>query len=74
MGAPMDSLAHAILSIRELPQRHRDVWRQLFDHYVFSADESVYEHIPEPGRGSLAPLDLESARKLRTHVVGRLKP
>lgn len=72
MGAPMDSLAHAILSIRELPQRHRDVWRQFFDHYVFAADESVYEHIPEAGRGSLAPLNTDSARRLRAHVASRL--
>ena len=72
MGAPMDALTHTILSIRELPRHQRDNWRRLFDHYVFSADESVYEHIPEAGRRSLAPLDSESARKLRAHVVTRL--
>ena len=73
MGAPMDALMHAILSIREIPQPQRDIWKALFDHYVFSADESVSAHIPESGRGCLAPLDNASARKLRTELNNKLK-
>jgi len=72
MGAPMDALMHAILSIREIPQPQRDIWKALFDHYVFSADESVYEHIPTPGRGCLAPMDNASAAKLRTEINNKL--
>jgi ribosomal protein L16 Arg81 hydroxylase len=72
MGAPMDALMHAILSIREIPQPQRDIWKALFDHYVFSADESVYEHIPEQGRGCLAPMDNASAAKLRTEINNKL--
>jgi hypothetical protein len=49
--------------VRDLPPRQREAWRTLFDHYVFDADESVYAHIPEPGRGCLAPLDDTAARK-----------
>ena len=74
MGSPMTALMHSILSIRELPQRYRDAWQRLFDHYVFSADASVYEHIPEPGRGCLAPLDEKSAAKLRAFLAARFKP
>ena len=73
MGAPLDALAHAILSLRELPQHQRDIWRGVFDHYVFSADASVYEHIPEAGRGSLAPMDEETARNLRARIAARLQ-
>jgi hypothetical protein len=72
MGAPMDALMHAILSIREIPQPQRDIWKALFDHYVFSADESVYAHIPEPGRGCLAPMDKASAGKLRAEINAKL--
>ena len=74
MGSPMTALMHSILSIRELPERYRAAWRDLFDHYVFSADESVYEHIPEPGRGCLAPLDEKSAARLRAFLASRFKP
>lgn len=73
MGSPMTALMHSILSIRELPQRYRDAWRDLFEHYVFAADESVYAHIPESGRGCLAPLDEKSAAKLRAFLTSRAK-
>ncbi len=74
MGAPTTALLSAILAIRDLPRRQRDVWRHLFDYYVFSADESVYAHIPPAGRGCLAPLDEKSALKLRTDLAARMKP
>lgn len=73
MGSPMTALMHSILSIRELPQRYREAWMRLFEHYVFSADESVYEHIPESGRGCLAPLDEKSAARLRTFLTTKSK-
>jgi len=72
MGSPTAALMHAILALRDLPERQRLAWRTLFDHYVFEADESVYAHIPEPGRGCLAPLDDDSARKLRAELLNRL--
>jgi hypothetical protein len=72
MGAPTTALMHAMLSLRDLPPRQREAWRTLFNHYVFDADESVYTHIPEPGRGCLAPLDDAAARKLRAELLNRL--
>ena len=71
-GAPRDALMHAILSVRDLPEHQRAHWKKVFDHYVFSADETVYEHIPEPGRGCLAPLDDAAAKTLRENVLKRL--
>lgn len=72
MGSPTTALLHAILSLRDLSDRQRSVWRHLFDHYVFRADESVYSHIPESGRGCLAPLDEVSARQLRADLLNKL--
>lgn len=71
-GTPTTALMHAILSIRDLPPRQRDAWRTLFDYYVFSADESVYSHIPETGRGCLSPLDDDAAKKLRAQLINSL--
>ena len=71
-GTPTSALMHAILSVRDLPPRHREAWRTLFDHYVFSADEAVYAHIPESGRGCLAPLDDDAAKKLRAQLLNSL--
>ncbi|MCY4297419.1 MAG: cupin-like domain-containing protein [Gammaproteobacteria bacterium] len=72
MGSPSNALMHAILALRDLPPRQRELWRGVFNHYVFDADESVCEHIPEPGRGCLAPLDESKARKLKAELRNRL--
>ena len=72
MGSPTDALMHAILSLRDLPQRQREAWRGLFNHYVFDADDEVYEHIPERGRGYLSTLDESGAKRLRGLLLNRL--
>ena len=72
LGSPTDVLVHGILAMRGLPPKQREVWRGLFNHYVFDADETVYEHIPEPGRGCLAPLDEAAAKQLRAKLLHRL--
>ena len=71
-GSPKDALMHAMLAVRDLPERQRDAWKKIFDHYVFEADESLVEHIPEPGRGCLAPLDEKTALALREELLKRL--
>jgi len=69
MGAPMDALNHALLSIRDLPQGQRDVWRDIFEHYIFSPKEQ--SHIPKDKRGVLNPIDPQLARKLRALLVNK---
>jgi hypothetical protein len=71
-SSPSAALMHGILAIRDLPERQRIAWERLFEYYIFSADESVYEHIPEAGRGCLAPLDEESTKILRAEMMRRL--
>lgn len=72
MGSPSEALLHAILAMRDLPPRQREACRSLFDHYVFNADESTCEHIPEAGRGWLTPLDEAAARRLRADLLNKL--
>ncbi|MGI9202268.1 MAG: cupin-like domain-containing protein [Woeseiaceae bacterium] len=71
-SSPSAALMHGILAIRDLPERQRVAWQNLFEHYVFSADESVYEHIPEAGRGCLETLDEKTAKSLHQEIVRRL--
>ena len=73
MGSPITALLHAILAVRDLPERQREAIRGLFDHYVFEADASVYDHIPESGRGCLSLMDEQSARQLRADLLNRLE-
>lgn len=61
---PMDALLHAMLAIRELPERHRKAWRAQFDHYIFGEGPHAGDHIPPAVRGVLGPIDEVQARQL----------
>ena len=69
LGLPQDALNLAMMSIRDLPAEDRQLWRDLFDHYVFEADETVTAHIPEPGRGILGPMTREMAGRIRAYLL-----
>jgi len=72
MGTPVNVLNHALLTIRDLPPEQRKVWHDIFQYYVFSADDSTFEHIPERARGPLGPIDEQIARKLRADLLNKL--
>lgn len=69
MDTPMNALLHAILSVRDLPPQQREIWREVFRHYVFDADAQTSAHIPEAARGALAPLDEARSRELRARLL-----
>jgi hypothetical protein len=73
MGTPVNVLQHAIMGIRELPPEQREAWREIFDHYVFNADDDNYQHIPEPARGVLNRLDETAARQIHSLLLSKFK-
>ncbi|TWT19208.1 cupin-like domain-containing protein [Luteimonas marina] len=73
LDAPVNALMAAILCIRDLPAGQREIWQDVFRHYVFEFDaEAVAGHIPPAARHALAPLDEASASHLRAHLARRL--
>jgi hypothetical protein len=72
LGTPQDVLNHAMMTLRDLPERERRIWKDLFDHYVFERDEHVRAHIPEHARGILAPMTADMARRVRAFLLNRL--
>lgn len=72
LGQPQDALNHAILAIRDLPDDEKQLWRALFDFYVFGDPRAAAEHIPEGARGILAPLDAETAGRIRANLLRSL--
>ncbi len=72
MGPPQNALHHAILAIRNLPPEDRAVWKQVFDHYVFSDPGEAAAHIPSQARGVLGPMTDANARRIRAYLLNRL--
>lgn len=72
LGKPEHALFHAILAVRDLPDADKARWRELFDHYVFANGADLIEHLPEEGRGILAPLTAETAGKIRAYLLRSL--
>lgn len=72
LGQPQTALTHAIMAIRDLPEAERAVWRAMFEHYVFSGGEEARAHVPEAGRGILAPIDAAAAARLHQFLLRSL--
>jgi hypothetical protein len=72
MDTPMNALMLAIMTVRDLPPNQREIWNDVFRHYVFGANEATVEHIPESARRVLGPFDDEKARALRARLLQRL--
>jgi hypothetical protein len=64
-GAPFDTLLHAILTLRDLPPAQREVWRTLFQHYVFTSADEALAHLPPEQRGMLGPPSDERTQAIR---------
>lgn len=69
---PMNTVLHAMLSLRDRPEGEKDAWRAMFDYYVFGPAERPAAHLPPHARGPLAPLDDLAARRLRAELLRRL--
>lgn len=72
MGTPMNVLKHALLSLRDRPEREKAAWKQVLDYYVFGPSERPRAHLPEHARGELGPMDDLTARRLRAELLNKL--
>ena len=72
MMTPLTTLLHGLLTIRDLPVRERELWRQLFDHYLFNANDETHAHIPDAARGFLGQMTDEQSRRLRAFLISSL--
>jgi len=72
MGPAINVLKHAMLSIRDLPEKEKMAWKALFDFYIFSDQPRAAENIPPVAQGVLAPINDLQARQLRAWLINRL--
>lgn len=72
LGTPQDVLNHAMLTLRDLPDTEKQIWKHMFEHYVFGDRTGPAEHIPAHARGILDPIDETMARRVRAFLLNRL--
>lgn len=72
MDTPMNTLLHAMLSLRDRPDAEKQSWRAMFDYYIFGPSDRPAAHLPQAARGALAPLDDLAARRLRAMLLNKL--
>jgi hypothetical protein len=64
--APVDAMAHAMLTFSGLPESQRAAWRAMFEAFVFGPEP---EHIPPERRGLRGALGDESKARLRRQIA-----
>lgn len=72
LGSPFDCLLHGLLALRDMPPRYRDVWRTVFDHYVFKQNGEPVDHLPPEARGALGPRDAGTTQRMRMTLIRAL--
>jgi hypothetical protein len=72
MGTPMNVLKHALLTLRDRPEREKAAWKHVFEYYVFGPPERARAHLPEHAHGELGPMDDLKARRLRAELLNKL--
>jgi len=72
LGRPLEALLHAMATLRELSPAERDIWREVFDHFVFQTHGDPAAHIPPALRGSLGEMTPQNIARIRKILVGAL--
>jgi len=71
-GQASNVLSHALLSIRDCPEREKLAWKAIFDYYIFAESSHAGKHLPEASRGALGDIDAVMARRLRGQLINKL--
>jgi len=60
------------MAIAPLAQSRREIWRQMFDHYVFQTHGDPVPYLPPDRRGMLGAMSPELQMHLRTQLIRSL--
>jgi hypothetical protein len=64
-GVPYTVLLHAALSLRDMPDDQRRVWRAMFDHFIFTDPDESMRHLAPQHRGLLGPPSPRRTQEVR---------
>lgn len=69
---PFAALALGLMSVSPLPPNRRQIWRQMFDHYVFRTHGDPVPYLPPDKRGMLGEMNPQIESYMRTQIVRAL--
>lgn len=72
LGTPFDVMLHALMSLRDLPERQRAAWKTMFDHYVFAQNGDPLAHLPPATHGTLGRHDARTRQQVRMILLNSL--
>jgi mannose-6-phosphate isomerase-like protein (cupin superfamily) len=64
-GSPYDALMYAFFALKPLPPEQREVWRNVFDYYIFETSGDPGAHLPAETRGVLSPTSPSQLGRMR---------
>jgi hypothetical protein len=74
-GGGFLALVHALLSIRDLPLKQKEAWRDWFDHFIFNPDASTTaDHLPLDAQGINGPATEQRGVMMRRFIAQVLVP
>jgi hypothetical protein len=56
-----------------LPPEQKAAWKDIFNRYIFDANDQTHNYIPEEALGILGSIDEELAKKIKTLMLDKLK-
>jgi hypothetical protein len=71
-GSAFEALLHGILAVKSLPPGKRDIWRKMFEHYVFQDGGDPVAHLTQRQRGIQGPASPQLADIIRAQLVHTL--
>jgi Cupin-like domain len=71
-GSPFEALLHGIMAVRSLPPDKREIWRKVFDHYVFQTGGDPVAHLTQRQRGIQGPASPQLAEIIRAQLIHTL--
>jgi Cupin-like domain len=72
MAEPFAALAHGLMAITPLSPSRRELWRKMFEHYVFQTNGDPVPYLPPDRRGMLGALSPELQNHLRSQLIRSL--
>jgi hypothetical protein len=72
MGSPFEVMLHGLMAIRGLPPERRELWRTIFDHYVFQTGGDPVAHLAPAQRGIQGPLSPQLTATIRAYLINVL--